>query len=43
MLNKLELGSSVKRLSFKLDTQWFTIQDLEENSEVMLSNFFRIV
>ena len=43
MLDQLQLSSTVECLSFKFDTQWFAVENLEEDAKVMLANFFRVV
>ena len=43
VLDKLELGTTVKSLTLELDAEWLTVHDLEEDAQVVLANLFRIV
>jgi len=43
VLDQLKLSASMECLTFKLDGYWFAVQDLEEDSEMMLADFFRVV
>ena len=43
VLDQLKLSATVQSFTFKLDAQRFAIHDLEEDSKVMFTNFFRVV
>ena len=43
VLDQLKLGATVQSFSFKLDAQRFAIHNLEEDAEMVLTNFFRVV
>ena len=43
MLNKLKLCTPMKSLTFKFDAQRLTIENLEENAEVVLADLFGVV
>ena len=43
MFDQLKLSSSVEGLTFKSNSNWLTIGDLEDSVEIVLLDFFRIV
>ena len=43
MLDQLELSASMKGFSFETDRNRLAVRDLEEDAQVVLANFFRVV
>lgn len=43
VLQKLQLGTSLKSFSFKLDSKRLSVADLEENAQMMLAHILWVV
>ena len=43
MLNQLKLSTTVECLTLEANGEWLAVHDLEEDTEVMLSDFFGVV